>query len=51
MEFKRQAQQRIRAEWERRKNEFSSYEEFLESKSTESEWPRAFRERVRQTAK
>jgi len=46
VEFKRQAQKRIRAEWEARKNEFGSYEEFLEAKSQDSEWQRAFWARV-----
>lgn len=49
MEFKRQAQARIRAEWEKRKHEFSSYEALL--KATESESERAFWERVGKTAK
>ena len=49
VEFKRQAQARIRAEWEKRKHEFSSYEAFL--KATESESERAFWERVGKTAK
>ena len=51
VEFKRQAQKRIRAEWERRKGEFASYEEFLEAKSRESEWQRAFWARVDAAAK
>ena len=40
MEMKRKAQERIRAEWERRKGEFSSYGEFLEASLKESEWGR-----------
>lgn len=53
VEFKRQAQARIEAEWERRKGEFSSYEEFLHAKVNESEWEweRAFWARVGASAK
>ncbi len=40
MEMKRKAQERIRAEWERRKGEFSSYGEFLEAGLKQSEWGR-----------
>jgi hypothetical protein len=49
VEFKRQAQARIRAEWEKRKGEFASYQEFLEA--TQSEWERAFWARVDAAAK
>jgi len=49
VEFKRQAQARIEAEWERRKGEFSSYEEFLHAKVNESEWQRAFWAKIRDT--
>ena len=40
VEMKRRAQERIRAEWERRKGAFSSYGEFLETSLNESEWGR-----------
>ena len=46
VEFKRQAQARIRAEWEARKDEFSSYAEFLRVKVNESDWQRAFWARI-----
>ena len=51
VEFKRQAQARMQAEWERRKDEFSSYEEFLHAKVNESAWQRAFWARVEAAAK
>lgn len=47
VEFKRQAQARIRAEWQRRKGEFASYGAFLEAKANESPWQRDFWARVR----
>lgn len=47
VEMKRQAQEEILAEWERRKNEFSSYGEFLEATIQESEWGRRVWERAR----
>ncbi|MGB2824838.1 MAG: hypothetical protein WBF17_27950 [Phycisphaerae bacterium] len=40
VEMKRRAQEKVRAEWERRKGEFSSYGEFLEASLKESEWGR-----------
>ena len=44
--FKHQAQARIRAEWEARRHEFTSYAEFLRAKSSDSEWERAFWARI-----
>ena len=38
--MKRRAQEKIQAEWDRRKGEFSSYGEFLEAGLRESEWGR-----------
>lgn len=51
VEFKRQAQKRVRTEWEARKHEFDSYEEFLEAKINESDWQREFWAKVRAAAK
>lgn len=48
VEMKRRAQERILAEWESRKQEFSSYGEFLEATAQESEWARKTLERIRQ---
>jgi hypothetical protein len=42
VEMKRQAQQKLRTEYEARKSEFSSYFAFLEAKSHESAWQREF---------
>jgi predicted nucleic acid-binding protein len=47
VEMKGRAQRRLNAEYESRKHEFPSYFAFLEAKSSESEWQRAFWERVR----
>jgi hypothetical protein len=38
--MKRKAQEKIQAEWKRRRGEFSSYGEFLEASLKESEWGR-----------
>jgi hypothetical protein len=40
--MKRLAQQRLRAEFESRKNEFPSYFDFLEARTNESPWQREF---------
>ena len=40
VEFKRQAQQKLRAEYEARKDEFDSFFGFLDAKARESEWVR-----------
>ena len=37
VEMKREAQRRLRAEYERRRSEFGSYVEFLNAKAEESE--------------
>lgn len=42
VEMKRQAQQRLHVEYESRKDEFPSYFAFLEARSAESPWQRAF---------
>lgn len=49
VEFKRQAQRRIQAEYEARKHEFASYPEFLEAKTRESEWASAIWEKFSKT--
>ncbi len=38
VEMKREAQRRIRAEYEARKGEFASYSEFLNATARESAW-------------
>ncbi|MGQ9573715.1 MAG: hypothetical protein ACUVUC_00215 [Thermoguttaceae bacterium] len=38
--MKRQAQAAILAEWDRRRNEFSSFGQFVEAAIKESEWAR-----------
>ena len=40
VEFKRQSQQRLRAEYEERKSEFDSYVDFIRAKVMENEWSR-----------
>ena len=40
--MKHKAQQKLRAEYESRKSEFSSYFEFLDAKAAESKWQREF---------
>ena len=51
VEMKHKAQAEIMAEWEQRKGEFSSYEEFLEAGVKESPWGRQMLERLhRKTA-
>jgi hypothetical protein len=45
VEMKRRAQEKISAEWESRKHEFSSYGAFLEATVQESEWTRKTWER------
>jgi len=47
VEMKHRAQRKLRAEYESRKGEFSSYFEFLEAKSRESKWQPEFWARVR----
>jgi hypothetical protein len=48
VEMKRQAQETILAEWERRQDEFSSYGAFLEAGIRDSEWEQRAWERARQ---
>ena len=40
VEMKHKAQRKLRAEYESRKTEFSSYFEFLDAKASESTWQR-----------
>lgn len=40
VEMKRKAQEEIMAQWSKRKHEFSSYGEFLETEIKESQWGR-----------
>ncbi len=47
VEMKCRAQQEIASEWERRRTEFASYEEFLEAGLRESEWGRRMLEKLR----
>jgi hypothetical protein len=44
--MKRIAQKNLRADYESRRGEFSSYSEFLNAASRESEWQRTFWDRV-----
>lgn len=44
--MKREAQRKLRAEFDSRKAEFSSYFEFLDAKGEESSWQREFWARV-----
>jgi hypothetical protein len=44
--MKRLAQERLRAEYESRRSEFSSYVEFLNASARESDWQRAFWDRI-----
>ncbi len=43
VEMKRRAQERLRAQYEARRDEFESYWDFLEKKAKESEFARAIR--------
>ena len=45
VEMKREAQERLMAEYERRKEEFSDFGEFLEKKAQESAWQRSMLEK------
>jgi hypothetical protein len=47
VEMKHQAQRRLRQEYETRSGEFATYEDFLNAKATESDWQRAFWEKIR----
>ncbi len=46
VEMKHKAQEKLHAEYESRRNEFSSYFVFLEARANESPWQREFWERV-----
>jgi hypothetical protein len=46
VEMKHQAQEKIQAEWERRKNEFPNYGAFLEASIKESDWTRRMWQRL-----
>ncbi len=46
VEMKREAQKQLLEEWERRREEFPSFAEFLHAVSNESPWVREFRDRV-----
>ena len=47
VEMKRQAQEELEAEWERREQQFSSYGAFLDAGVQHSEWGRRVWERAR----
>lgn len=49
VEMKHKAQQQLHDEYEIRRNEFSSYYAFLESRSCESPWQRELLAKVDQT--
>jgi len=40
VEFKQQSQERLMAEYEKRKTEFASYGDFIQAKVFEDEWSR-----------
>ena len=42
VEMKHNAQKKLRAEYERRKEEFASFFEFLDAKAAESQWQQDF---------
>ncbi len=46
VEFKRRAQEEVRAEYEARKSEFSSYSEFLKASIAEDPWASAMLEKL-----
>lgn len=46
VEMKRQAQERLSAEYHGRRNEFDSYLDFIRAKAEESEWVRKQREKM-----
>ena len=46
VEMKQKAQEKILADWERRKHEFPSYGAFLEAGVRESDWGRRVWERI-----
>ena len=46
VEMKRRAQEELLAEYEARKDEFSSYAAFIRAKSEASDWQKAFWTRV-----
>lgn len=46
VEMKNEIQKALMKEYEGRKREFKSFADFLNAKSEESQWQRAFRDRV-----
>jgi len=46
VEMKHKAQQKLRAEYESRKNQFDSYFAFLDAKAAESKWQKEFRAKI-----
>jgi hypothetical protein len=42
VEFKRQSQRNLMEEYEARRSEFTSFRAFLDAKTRENEWARAF---------
>lgn len=51
VKMKREAQEKLRKEYEARRSEFSSYAEFVSSKANESELARAVRAKMSASAK
>jgi hypothetical protein len=45
--MKHEAQRKLRAEYESRKHEFTSYLAFLDAKTAESDWQRTFWRKLR----
>ena len=46
VEMKRRCQEKLREEYESRKDEFDSYYDFLEAKANESDWVHRTRKRM-----
>ena len=51
VQMKRQAQEKLLAEYESRRNEFDSYSQFIEAKSRSSAWQQDFWAKVDQAAR
>lgn len=49
VKMKHEAQQEIQAEWQRRKGEFSSYDEFLRAGIRQSKWGRQMLAKLEKT--
>ena len=50
VEMKRRAQEKLMAEYEARKDQFSSFADFIHTKSAESEWVQSIRKKTGRNA-